>query len=126
MMLRRKKKKASHARRRDVFTRYIDEVVEATRSITRINKEDFRRSLIDLSKTFTAQADIEFDDHGKVIKRTHPGNDMGLADTIVVTREEEAPDPMALFAGNDNETVKKPRGKSTSKKTASKASKRKR
>ena len=126
MLLKRKKRKASHARRRDVFTRYIDEVVEATRSITRINKEDFRRSLIDLSKTFTAQADVEFDDHGKVIKLAHPRNDLGLANTIVVNREEEAPDPMTLFAGGDTSAGKRASGGATAKKSGSRATKRKR
>jgi DNA topoisomerase-6 subunit B len=98
LLLKRKKRKASHSRRRDAFTRYIDEVVDATRTMARINKDDFRRSLIELSKTYTAQADVEFDEHGQVIKRTRPGNDMGLADTIVVDRDEEAPEPMTLFA----------------------------
>ena len=126
MLLRRKKRKASHVRRRDVFTRYIDEVVEATRSITRINKEDFRRSLIDLSKTFTAQADVEFDDHGQVIKRAHPGNDMGLANTIVVDREEETPEPLALFGGGDASAGKPAGGAATPKKRGPRATKRKR
>ncbi|MCH7595958.1 MAG: DNA topoisomerase VI subunit B, partial [Planctomycetes bacterium] len=80
-LLRRKKKKATYTKRRDVFTRYIDEVVTATRAITRIDKEEFRRNLIELSKVYTAQADMEFDEHGKVIKKELAGNDLGLADT---------------------------------------------
>jgi DNA topoisomerase VI subunit B len=87
-LLRRKKKKADYGKRRDVFTRYIDEVVSATRAIATINKEDFRRNLVALSKVYTAQADMEFDDHGKVIKKKKPkdGNDLGLQNTIVVNR----------------------------------------
>ncbi len=77
--------------RRDVFTRYIDEVVEATRAMTRVNKDELRRSLIELSKVYTAQADMEFDEHGKVIKRRQPGNDLGLENTVVVPREGEEP-----------------------------------
>ncbi len=99
ILLRRKRKKVAHSKRRDVFTRYIDEVVEATRSMAVINKEEFRRSLVTLSKTYTAQADMEFDDHGKVIKKKkqQPGNDLGLADTIVVDREGGEEDNGTLF-----------------------------
>ncbi len=96
-LLKRKKKKSDFAKRRDVFTRYIDEVVEATRSITTFNKEDFRQSLIALSQNYTAAADMEFDDHGKVIKKAKPGNDLGLANTVVVNRDEETDGPEALF-----------------------------
>ena len=38
-------------------------------------------------KLLTAQADLEFDEHGKVIKKLKSGNDLGLEDTIVVERE---------------------------------------
>jgi DNA topoisomerase-6 subunit B len=86
ILLKRKRKKVAHSKRRDVFTRYIDEVVEAARAITVINKEDFRKSLIELSKNYTAQADMEFDEHGRVVKREGAGNDLGLEDTIVVER----------------------------------------
>ena len=97
MLLRRKRKKVAHSKRRDVFTRYIDEVVNAARAITVINKEDFRRSLITLSKEYTSQADVEFDKHGKVIKAGHPGNDLGLADTVVVERDAPRPTAQTLF-----------------------------
>jgi DNA topoisomerase-6 subunit B len=83
-LLKRKRTRATYSRRRDVFTRYIDEVVQATRAMTRVNKDDFRKALIDLSKGYTVQADMVFDEHGKVIKRRHPGNDLGLEDTIVL------------------------------------------
>lgn len=95
-LLKRKKTKAAFTRRRDVFTRYIDEVVDATRAMTRVNRDDLRMALIDLSKTYTAAADMEFDEHGKIIK-TLPGNELGLDNTIVVDREESPPDPMTLF-----------------------------
>ncbi len=98
ILLRRKRKRATYTKRRDVFTRYIDEVVGAVRSITVINKEDFRRSLVELSRQYTAQADMEFDEHGKIVKRKEkPGNELGLTDTIVVDREEGEPDPGTLF-----------------------------
>ncbi|GAH85221.1 unnamed protein product, partial [marine sediment metagenome] len=106
-LLRRKRTKAHHGRRRDVFTRYIDEVVEAARAITVFNKEEFRSSLIELSKRYTAQADIEFDEHGKVIRKPAAGNDLGLCDTIVIDRDEPAPDPSTLFNGGEQQTAPK-------------------
>jgi len=99
-LLRRKKKKADYGKRRDVFTRYIDEVVEATRAIATINRENFRRDLVNLAKVYTAQADMEFDEHGKVIKKAKGGNELGLQNTIVVDRTDESdikPAPGMLF-----------------------------
>ena len=117
-LLRRKKKKATYANRRDVFTRYIDEVVEATRAITVINKDEFRRSLVLLSKEYTQQADMEFDDRGRVITGKHLGNDLGLQDTIVVDRDMAAGEPDMLFdtgsAGKSRKTAA--RGKRSRKK----------
>ncbi len=117
-LLKRKKKKSDFTKRRDVFTRYIDEVVEATRSITTFNKEDFRKSLIVLSQNYTAAADMEFDEHGRVVKKAKPGNDLGLENTVVVNRDEETPPSQALF--EDDAPNKKVKSKTT------KAKKRKR
>ena len=114
-LLKRKRTRADFSKRRDVFTRYIDEVVESVRALTTVNKEEFRKALTDLSKTYTAQADLEFDEHGKVLR--HPqriqvfsqkpksGNDLGLEDTIVVERETTGPRPTTLF----QETGDRPR-----------------
>ncbi len=97
ILLRRKRKKVAFTKRRDVFTRYIGELVEATRAITVINKEDFRKDLIALAQSHTEQADMEFDEHGKVIKKNCPGNELGLADTIVVDPNAPAQDSESLF-----------------------------
>ncbi|MDO8630787.1 MAG: DNA topoisomerase VI subunit B, partial [Phycisphaerales bacterium] len=95
-LLRRKRTRADYTKRRDVFTRYIDEVVESVRSLATINKEDFRKALVNLARNYTAQADLEFDEHGKVVKRK--GDDLGLQDTIVVDRTTDGPTvPSALF-----------------------------
>ncbi|MCK6465934.1 MAG: DNA topoisomerase VI subunit B [Phycisphaerae bacterium] len=98
-LLKRKRTRAQFANRRSVFTRYIDEVVEATRAMARVNKEELREALLKLSTRYTEQADMEFDEHGKVLKKLLPGNDLGLADTIVVDRSSDAPPaPETLFA----------------------------
>ena len=120
-LLRRKRTKAAYTKRRDVFTRYIDEVVDAVHSMSPINRDDFRESLTLLSNQYTAQADMAFDDHGKVIQRRQLGNDLGLADTIVVDREEPPPDSTMLFDVGDKQgataTKKAVRRKKPSKKS---------
>ncbi len=102
-LIRRKRKKAAYTKRRDVFTRYINEVVEATSAITTINKTDFRQALIALSEKHTVQADMEFDEHGKVVKKSLPGNDLGLQHTIVVERTGEPEDGVLFVDGDDND-----------------------
>ncbi|MEK6676055.1 MAG: DNA topoisomerase VI subunit B [Planctomycetota bacterium] len=97
LLLKRKRRKADYTRRRDVFHRYIDEVVESASAMADINKEEFRQSLITLSRQYTEQADMEFDDHGKVRRRGADRDDLGLEDTIVVERQNDSP-PSELFA----------------------------
>jgi DNA topoisomerase-6 subunit B len=116
-LLKRKRTRAAYTKRRDVFTRYIDEVVDSVRSMTRINRDDLRRSLVALSQKYTAQADLEFDEHGKVIKKQDPTNDLGLAHTVVVEQDAPRPEPQELFdVGKDSAepTVKKGRARSRS------------
>jgi len=96
-LLKRKRTKAAYTRRRDVFTRYIGEVVEAVGSMARINHQDFHSALVALSQRYTVQADMEFDEHGKVIRKKLPGNELGLANTVVVDRSQPRPDPQTLF-----------------------------
>ena len=113
-LLKRKRTRADFSKRRDVFTRYIDEVVASVRALTTVNKEEFRKALVDLSKTYTAQADLEFDEHGKVLrhpersegssKKPKSGNDLGLEDTIVVERETTAAQPTRLFDDTAHQT----------------------
>jgi len=104
-LLRRKKTRTAYSRRRDVFTRYIGEVVESVRAMTTVNKEDLRRALLDLAAQHTAAADLEFDEHGQVIRQA-PGDDGdGLENTIVVERDDRASQPESLF----DESASKPK-----------------
>ena len=90
-----------------------------------INKDEFRKSLVSLSKNYTAQADMEFDDHGKVIKKKPtPGNELGLQNTIVVDREEPPPDPTTLFEEDDHASAKKTQRKQSKKRPGKKKRKR--
>jgi DNA topoisomerase-6 subunit B len=96
-LLRRKRTRAAYSQRRDVFTRYINEVVSSCAAITRINQQDFRRSLLDLAARNTAQADMEFDEHGQIVKGKKPSATPELADTIVVAENAADVQPEELF-----------------------------
>ncbi|MFQ5490899.1 MAG: DNA topoisomerase VI subunit B [Phycisphaerae bacterium] len=96
ILLRRKKKRSAFAKRRDVFTRYIGEVVESVGAITRINKQEFHKSLTRLAQDYTVAADMEFDDHGDIIKKRIGGN-TDLENTLVVDRAGHTPAPETLF-----------------------------
>jgi len=82
-LLRRKKKRASQRKRRDVFGRYIGEVVDALASMADVNAEELRENLEAMARQHTARADEEYDDHGRVMKSPDMPN------TVVVDREEE-------------------------------------
>jgi DNA topoisomerase-6 subunit B len=113
-LLRRKRTRADYTKRRDVFTRYIDEVVESVSAMTEINKDRFRGALLDLAKTYTAKADLEFDEHGKIIKKPKSAaNDMGLEDTIVLDRNGNADagpaEGMLLAVGSQGDVKHRPK-----------------
>lgn len=100
-LLRRKKRKADFARRRDVFGRYIHEVVEAASALAPIDRGRFHQDLVELSQRYTQHADIEMDEHGNVLPSA-PETEVGLEDTIVVPREDSAQTPIGLFGQSLN------------------------
>ena len=114
-LLKRKKKKQAHARRRDVFTRYIDEVVNATRSIRVINKDRFKADLVRLARQSTLAADMEFDEHGKRIDRRADSEAM-LEYTLVVDRDSEVDGQSETLFEDDSKPRKRAAPKSQRKK----------
>ena len=81
-LLRRKKRRASQQKRRDVFDRYIDEVVGALASIKPdVDAAELRGNLTAMAKSHTARADEEYDDHGRVLRAPD------LPNTVVVERD---------------------------------------
>ncbi len=102
ILLRRKKTRTAYAKRRDVFTRYVGEVVDSVRAVTTVNKDEFRRSLLGLAEHFTAQADVEFDQHGSITKK-RAGSDAELENTVVVDRHGDEPVPQTLFATENSQ-----------------------
>jgi DNA topoisomerase-6 subunit B len=83
LYLKRKKRRAHFAQRRDVFHRYIEEVVDSCRSLATFNKDEFRSNLVALAESATAVADIEFDEHGKVVKKNGRA-ESELENTVIV------------------------------------------
>ncbi len=114
IFLRRKKKRAHYSQRRDVFHRYIEEVVDACRSMATFDRDRFRRDLVTLAESATAQADMELDEHGQIIKKT--ARERELENTVIVDDVEAAPVPgqQALFHEEDDESAA-PRKKTRSK-----------
>ena len=124
-LLKRKKKKQAYARRRDVFTRYIDEVVNATRSIRVINKDRFKADLVKLARRSTLAADMEFDEHGKRIDRRVDSEGM-LEYTVVVDRDSEADGQSETLFDDDSKPRKRATAKSRKKTPRKKAPRKKR
>ncbi len=116
--IRRKKKRSHFAQRRDVFHRYIHEIVESCRAMTVCNKDDLRNALSELAARATDAADMEFDDHGKIIAK-RKGSESEMDNTIVLGESEQAPPgQMELFAGDDESiTERKARAKKSKKKS---------
>jgi len=94
--LNRRKRQRYEGQRRNIFERYIGEVVRACGFIKKINEDQFYKDLSAIAKTVTARADEKLDEHGKVMKDEDDG-EFG-ANTIVVDREAPAAAPQTLFA----------------------------
>jgi DNA topoisomerase-6 subunit B len=110
LLLRRKKKKQAYEKRRDVFTRYIEEVVQATSSIHSINEEQLRNDLLRLARRYTSAADLEFDEHGQRVD--HLAEEQ-LSNTVVVERSGGAPasEQAVLFTDGTPDRPSRKRGR---------------
>lgn len=110
LYLKRKKRRAHYAQRRDVFHRYIDEVVESCRNIAKVDRETFRAHLVALAESATAAADVEFDEHGRVVKKAVRGESM-LENTVIVEENAagaEASEPAGNLFGDDEASGSRP------------------
>ena len=99
--LRRKKRRAHYTKRRDVFHRYIGEVVDAVKHMADVDSDELREALDQLACHHTAHADLEFDEQGNPIQpNAKAGNgELNLPNTIIVDRsaDAEATDAQTLF-----------------------------
>ncbi|MCK6457255.1 MAG: DNA topoisomerase VI subunit B [Phycisphaerae bacterium] len=84
--LNRRKRQQYEGERRNIFERYIGEVVQACATIRRINKERLEKDLLAIARRVTARADEQLDDRGKVVKKK-AGTDSEFGEnTVVVER----------------------------------------
>jgi len=91
----RRRRVQYQGKRREVFDRYIGELVEAVATIKRINREQFGRDLRAIARTVTAQADAEFDQDGHAVV---PAGSNGDEHTLVIDAETGQPEtPPTLF-----------------------------
>lgn len=90
--LNRRKQQKYQSDRRDVFTRYIGEVVNACASITRINRQELTADLTAIARRVTAKADDEVD----LVGAEGPGEQRSIEsgeygeNTIVVDRQTQS------------------------------------
>ena len=108
--LSRRKRQRYEGQRRNIFQRYIGELVNACATIKRVNREQLLRDLSAIARTVTARADEKLDEHGKRIAADAAGNgdDLGT-NTVVVDRAPEAPVREVLFEDGP-QSVKTARG----------------
>ncbi|MBN1342011.1 MAG: DNA topoisomerase VI subunit B [Phycisphaerae bacterium] len=95
--IRRRARQKREGERRNIFERYIPEVVAAVRAITRVNTDQLRRDLLATARSITEEADVELDEDGKPIQR-EPEPRMRAENTIVIDPDQdEAPVPQLLI-----------------------------
>ncbi len=95
--LNRRRRQKYEGQRRNIFERYISEVVEACATIKRVNREQLNRDLMVLAKGMTARADEELDEHGRPIAKRGPGRSGSEFGTNTVVVDRDAQPAGALF-----------------------------
>jgi DNA topoisomerase-6 subunit B len=85
--IRRKQKVAREHQRRDVFTKYIGEVVAACERMTKVDPKKLFAQLEAVARTRTLTADMSFDDEGNFVKPQRAGKLDGDQNVVVVERE---------------------------------------
>ncbi|MEX2670683.1 MAG: DNA topoisomerase VI subunit B [Phycisphaeraceae bacterium] len=89
--LSRRARMRREGQRRDIFTRYIGEVVRAINSIDpQFDPAELHEQFVSVARTRTAQADVEFDEDGNPIKKKKKQTrDVLAADETTVIVEDE-------------------------------------
>ncbi len=88
--IRRKQRVAREGQRRDVFAKYIGEVVAACGRMTEIDAEKLFEDLRNVAKSRTETADRQLDDEGNFIKPAKKAGKLdGDANVVVIERDED-------------------------------------
>ena len=85
--IRRKQRVAREGQRRDVFAKYIGEVVAACEKMTKVDAAKLFEQLRAVARTRTETADLQFDDEGNFVKpAARAGKLDGDANVVVIER----------------------------------------
>ncbi|MBN2448556.1 MAG: DNA topoisomerase VI subunit B [Phycisphaerae bacterium] len=116
--VRRRRRQRLESQRRDIFERYIPDVAEALANLTGQSEDRLLRDLQAISKTRTAEADVELDEDGKPIEKEEEPEETlnGDDSTMIVPENETIETPEDLFDGNGNGNGKKKNGRKRSSK----------
>jgi DNA topoisomerase-6 subunit B len=93
--IRKRQRTAREGERRHIFERYIGEVVEACRKMTRVDAKKLHADLTSIARKRTATADVQYDEDGNPIK-PGPGADKQPKDNNVVVIEAAAAGPIPI------------------------------
>lgn len=95
--LNRRRKQKYEGERRNVFERYIAELVNACKSIDRkIDADALGKSLMAMAQRVTARADEVLDDHGRPIKPSRADEGEYGPNTVVVNPDAPPDEPFQL------------------------------
>jgi len=87
--LNRRRKQKYEGQRRDVFERYIKEVVAACRMIKPVEADKLTADLMAVAHKITRRADEQFDQHGRAIRPAAVDDETFGPNTLVVDRSAE-------------------------------------
>src|SRR5438105_9009472 len=75
--LNRRKRQQYEGQRRNIFERYIGEIVTACAALKRVNQDELRKNLLKMSQQVTARADEQVDEEGRPIQRADSARGKG-------------------------------------------------
>ncbi len=107
--IRRKQRVAREHQRRDVFEKYIGEVVAACEKMTTVDPKKLYEQLQTVARSRTVTADMQLDDEGNFIKpAARAGKLDGDANVVVIEREDNVDDQEVLVPGKSTGSSAKP------------------
>lgn len=95
MYLRRRQRAKHEGERRSLFLRYLGEVATAVSTLTPIDRQQLYEQLLSVAKRKTAEADVEFDEHGRPLAPEPLKPEDYGGGVLVVPAEGSAPTPEA-------------------------------
>ncbi|HWA97873.1 MAG TPA: DNA topoisomerase VI subunit B, partial [Pirellulales bacterium] len=88
MYVRKRQKVKQEGERRNIFLRYLGEVAEAVKVINGADKQSLYDQLLKVAKRKTSDADLKFDEDGRVIEPEHDAEEFG--EGVLIVKNESA------------------------------------